>query len=56
MAGALHGDAAIPPAWRTKVRQVSGVCVTATAGTDLVELADALYEASQGNEEYENAI
>lgn len=55
MAGAMHGETAIPREWRTKVRQVSGVCVTATAGTDLVDLADALYEASQGNEEYENA-
>ncbi|GII92756.1 ADP-ribosylglycohydrolase family protein [Sinosporangium siamense] len=48
MAGALHGAAAIPEKWRHQVRQVTGRCIASTAGTDLVELADALYAASRG--------
>ncbi len=51
MAGALHGESAIPERWRTAVREVTGVCVTVTAGVDLVDLADALYEAGRTNEE-----
>ncbi|MEU6605867.1 ADP-ribosylglycohydrolase family protein [Streptomyces shenzhenensis] len=44
LAGALHGAQAIPPTWRDQVTKVRGRCVTATAGTDLVELADRLRE------------
>lgn len=40
--GALHGLSAIPPEWVAPVRTVLGRCVTATAGTDLIELADEL--------------
>ncbi|WKK70715.1 ADP-ribosylglycohydrolase family protein [Rathayibacter oskolensis] len=43
--GAIHGEEAIPPLWRDTVRSVSGRCITATAGTDLIDLADALAEA-----------
>ncbi|MEV1173873.1 ADP-ribosylglycohydrolase family protein [Nonomuraea sp. NPDC049784] len=47
MAGALHGAQAIPERWRAQVTRVSGRCITATAGTDLVELADQLHEAGR---------
>ncbi|MBR8742110.1 ADP-ribosylglycohydrolase family protein [Nocardiopsis sp. MG754419] len=54
MAGALHGESAIPERWRDTVRRVAGVCVTVTGGTDLVDLADALH-AAHGNKEYDIA-
>ncbi|MEU6786497.1 ADP-ribosylglycohydrolase family protein [Nonomuraea angiospora] len=47
MAGALHGAQAIPERWRAQVARVSGRCITATAGTDLVELADRLHDAGR---------
>lgn len=42
--GALHGLAAIPEPWQHRVRSVMGRCVTATAGADLIDLADAIVE------------
>lgn len=46
MAGAICGAAtdraAIPDAWAGRVRVVHGRCITATAGTDLVTIADGL--------------
>ncbi|SDH28713.1 ADP-ribosylglycohydrolase [Sinosporangium album] len=51
MAGALHGASAIPAAWRDQVRQVSGRCIATTAGTDLVDLADALHAAAAARDE-----
>ncbi|WP_051866034.1 ADP-ribosylglycohydrolase family protein [Streptosporangium roseum] len=45
MAGALHGADVIPRHWRDQVTRVTGRCVASTAGTDLVELADALHAA-----------
>ncbi|PSK92364.1 ADP-ribosylglycohydrolase [Murinocardiopsis flavida] len=51
MAGALNGSDAIDPAWRHQVRMVAGRCITATSGTDLRELADALYTAGRRVEE-----
>ncbi|MEU3017016.1 ADP-ribosylglycohydrolase family protein [Nocardiopsis sp. NPDC007018] len=50
MAGALHGESALPERWRTRVRHVSGVCVTVTGGTDLVKLADDLYNAAHAKQ------
>jgi ADP-ribosylglycohydrolase len=44
VAGALHGASAFDPAHIEQVRSVSGQCIESTAGTDLVELADALVE------------
>lgn len=54
MAGAMEGEAALPERWRTEVRHVSGVCVTATGGTDLVELADVLHSAAHTTTEYDH--
>lgn len=42
VAGALHGAGAFDAAHVAQVRSVTGQCIQATAGTDLVELADAL--------------
>jgi ADP-ribosylglycohydrolase len=39
MAGALHGAQAVPEHWRSRINRVRGECITATAGTDLAELA-----------------
>ena len=39
MAGALHGAQAVPERWRSRINRVRGDCITATAGTDLAELA-----------------
>ncbi|HEY1639292.1 MAG TPA: ADP-ribosylglycohydrolase family protein [Streptosporangiaceae bacterium] len=39
MAGALHGAQAVPERWRSRINLVRGDCITATAGTDLAELA-----------------
>ncbi|MGW4967910.1 hypothetical protein ACWEPL_62775, partial [Nonomuraea sp. NPDC004186] len=33
--------------WRAQVARVSGRCITATAGTDLVDLADRLHDAGR---------
>ncbi|MFC3995250.1 ADP-ribosylglycohydrolase family protein [Nocardiopsis sediminis] len=49
MAGALHGEGAIPAHWREQVTNVTGRCITATRGTDLVRLADDLCAAAPGN-------
>jgi ADP-ribosylglycohydrolase len=46
VAGALHGASAFDPAHIEQVRSVSGQCIESTAGTDLIELADALAERS----------
>ena len=43
--GAAAGRAAVPDAWAARVRVVHGRCITATAGTDLVTLADRLVTA-----------
>lgn len=43
--GALHGLSAIPEPWQERVRSVQGRCVTATAGADLIDLADAIVAA-----------
>jgi len=56
MAGALHGAAVIPPAWREQVTSVSGRCVTVTAGTNLIELADALHAAGHRHQEVDLAL
>jgi ADP-ribosylglycohydrolase len=49
MAGAICGAATeritIPDAWAARIRVVHGRCITATAGTDLVALADRLASA-----------
>ncbi|QEE60300.1 crystallin J1 [Salinibacterium sp. dk2585] len=42
MAGAMVGYDAIPSAWREQVEEVRGRCILATAGTNLVQLADDL--------------
>lgn len=42
VAGALHGMSAFDPGLVAQVRSVTGQCIQATAGTDLVDLADAL--------------
>lgn len=47
--GALHGTAAIPAEWTDTVRLVRGRCITSTAGTDLIELADAIVAAREGD-------
>ncbi|MDQ1204492.1 ADP-ribosylglycohydrolase family protein [Microbacterium sp. SORGH_AS_0862] len=44
--GAVHGMAAVPPGWADRVRRVAGVCITATRGVDLMQLADRLAEAA----------
>jgi ADP-ribosylglycohydrolase len=40
--GAAHGVDAFPDDWVERVRRVHGVCVTATRGADLLDLADEL--------------
>lgn len=46
MAGAICGAAGgmsqLPEGWAERVRSVAGVCITATRGVDLFELADSL--------------
>ncbi|WP_369374114.1 ADP-ribosylglycohydrolase family protein [Promicromonospora sp. Populi] len=44
VAGALHGADAFDPDHVDQVRSVTGQCIQATAGTDLIGLADALVE------------
>lgn len=44
--GAIHGMAAVPEEWPGRVHGVAGVCITATRGADLVDLADRLAEAA----------
>lgn len=51
IAGALHGAEALPRAWRDQVRHVAGRCITATAGTDLIDLADALVARAAADRE-----
>lgn len=51
VAGALHGAGALPQAWRDQVQKVTGRCITATAGTDLIELADALLARAAADQE-----
>lgn len=46
VAGALHGAGALDPALVAQVRSVAGRCIEATAGTDLIDLADALVDRS----------
>jgi ADP-ribosylglycohydrolase len=46
IAGALHGADALDPKHIEQVRSVAGRCIEATAGTDLLELADALIDRS----------
>ncbi|WP_307783609.1 ADP-ribosylglycohydrolase family protein [Streptomyces spinoverrucosus] len=45
LAGALHGAEAVPEEWRRRINAVRGHCITATAGTDLAELARELHAA-----------
>lgn len=49
VAGALHGESALDPAHVAQVRSVTGQCIAATAGTDLVDLADALADRAQAD-------
>lgn len=42
----MIGYSAIPEAWSAQVIQVMGRCILSTAGTNLLELADALVELS----------
>ena len=46
LTGALCGFDAFPAEWTAQVLQVHGRCIIATAGTDLLDLADRLHEAS----------
>ena len=46
MCGAVHGMAAVRSGWAVRVRHVAGVCITATRGVDLMQLADRLAEAA----------
>jgi ADP-ribosylglycohydrolase len=46
LTGAMCGFDAFPSDWTGQVLQVHGRCILATAGTDLIDLADRLYEAS----------
>lgn len=52
MAGALHGAQAVPESWRNRINLVRGECITATAGTDLAELARE-FERALGTEHAE---
>lgn len=51
VAGALHGAEALPRDWRDQVQTVAGRCITATAGTDLIDLADALLARAAADQE-----
>ncbi|MCK6066114.1 MULTISPECIES: ADP-ribosylglycohydrolase family protein [Microbacterium] len=51
VAGALHGAAALPPDRVARVRAVTGRCIEATAGTDLIDLADALVARAEADRE-----
>lgn len=42
LCGALSGYEALPTRWREPVRAVTGRCIADTAGTDLIDTADAL--------------
>ncbi len=44
LSGAMHGTAAIPPAWIEKVRRPSGVCLTFAAERDIPDIAKQLVE------------
>jgi len=44
IAGALHGADELDPRQVAQVRSVAGRCIEATAGTDLIDLADALVD------------
>jgi len=46
LTGAMCGFDAFPPEWTTQVLEVHGRCILATAGTDLLDLADRLHDAS----------
>lgn len=46
LAGAMCGFEAMPVEWREQVVRVHGRCILATAGTELLELADGLFERS----------
>lgn len=48
LTGALVGFDAIPEAWAARVVQVHGRCILATAGTDLLDLADRLHDLGAG--------
>jgi ADP-ribosylglycohydrolase len=53
MAGALHGAQAVPERWRSRINLVRGDCITATAGTDLAELAGE-FERALGTDHAES--
>lgn len=46
IAGAIHGAEALDQAQVRQVRSVAGRCIEATAGIDLIDLADALVDRS----------
>ena len=52
IAGARWGYDAIPRHWRERVLFVRGDCISATAGVNLLELADALYDKSLGEDSH----
>lgn len=45
MAGAMTGYERLPERWKSPVRTVYGRCISDTAGTDLLDLADQIYAA-----------
>jgi ADP-ribosylglycohydrolase len=51
LAGALSGEEAFPLAWRQQVQTVTGRCITATKGTDLLVLADQLVARAERDQE-----
>jgi ADP-ribosylglycohydrolase len=50
MAGALHGQTAIPADWRDRITRLRGMCISAMAGQSLAELADAIADAAASRE------
>lgn len=51
VAGALHGIEALDQQMVAQVRSVAGRCIEATAGTDLIDLADALVARAASDRE-----
>ncbi|MET7402329.1 ADP-ribosylglycohydrolase family protein [Dactylosporangium sp. NPDC005572] len=51
MAGALRGAGAIPAAWSSRITELRGSCIRATAGVRLTELADEIADAVAHREE-----
>ncbi len=57
MSGALIGYDALPATWRDSVRTVTGRCIVDTAGEDLLDIADRLFDhaARRASEETRSA-